>query len=245
MNVIGVIPARFAASRFPGKLLVSLCGKPLIQHVWERARRSRCLREVIIASDDERIRTCAAAFGARVVLTSAHHPSGSDRIIEAVTSLPADIVINIQGDEPLIEPAAIDALAEALLADPSCAMATLIRRGQDRREFESPHVVKVVTDQNGDALYFSRAMIPFPRDGQTEVFYFKHLGLYGYRWEFLMKYKDLPVSSLECTEKLEQLRVLQAGYKIKTVETPYDTMGVDTPEDLSRVEKIMKDRGLS
>ncbi len=240
MKTIGVIPARWGSKRFEGKVLAKILGKPMIQHVWERARQSSLLEEVIIACDDERIQAQAKRFSAQVVMTSKDHPSGTDRIIEAVKDIDCEIVVNIQGDEPLIHPKTIDALVQALLVDKSCPMATAIFPLKDKKLLQDPNVVKVVIDCLGYALYFSRAVVPFPRDsdlaGQK---YYKHIGLYAYRKSFLMTYQNLPPSSLESTEKLEQLRVLEAGFRIKTIETAHDSCGVDTPEDLKSVEKRM------
>ncbi len=245
MKVIGVIPARYGSTRFPAKVLANLLGKPMIQHVWEGAKKSKLLNDLIIACDDERVRDKAKSFGAKAVLTSPEHKSGSDRIIEAVSSLNFDIVINIQGDEPLVHPSMIDGLAKAMLDDKACVMATVIKPLDDLKEIEDPNVVKAIVDHKGYAIYFSRSVIPYNRDKADvkSIGYYKHLGLYAYRKEFLMNFKNLPASRLEKTEQLEQLRVIQAGYKIKTVETPYNTMAVDTADDLKRVEEYLKKAG--
>ncbi len=237
MKIIGVIPARWGSTRFEGKVLAEIHGKPMLQHVFERAKKSRALNDVIIACDDERILKAANAFGAKAVMTSPKHPSGTDRIAEAVRSLKVDIVVNIQGDEPLIQPKVINDLVKALQKDKSCVMATTIKAVTDESDLNNPNVVKAVVDKNNVALYFSRSCIPFNRGAQAwkNVKYYKHLGLYAYRKSFLMKFMDLPKSALETAERLEQLRVLEAGYKIKTIETTVDTIGVDTPEDLVRV----------
>lgn len=241
MKIIGVIPARWASSRFPGKVLADLCGKPMIQHVWEQAKKSRRLHDVIIACDEQRVFAAVKRFGARPVLTSPALPSGTDRIAAAVKNLAVDVVVNIQGDEPLVEPKLIDALTESLLRYPSYPMATVIRQLQRPADLENPNVVKVVVDVHGDALYFSRSLIPFNRDGLDfkRTIYYKHLGLYAYRKKFLLNFKKLPPSTLEKTERLEQLRVVQAGFRIKTVLTRYDTIGVDTKEDLVRVARLI------
>ncbi|HBR15179.1 MAG TPA: 3-deoxy-manno-octulosonate cytidylyltransferase [Candidatus Omnitrophica bacterium] len=241
MKVIGVIPARWGSTRFEGKVLAKISGKPMIQHVWERAGQSRRLDELIIACDDKRVLEAAQQFGATAVLTSPDHPSGSDRIAEAVAQRDVDIVINIQGDEPLIQSSVIDDLARALLEDPSCVMATAIKVLDKKEELLSPNVVKVVVDKDNNALYFSRSVIPYNRDDQT-ITYYKHLGIYAYRKDFLFTFKELPKSLLEKAEKLEQLRVLESGFKIKTVVTDIETVGVDTPEDLACVEWLLKDR---
>jgi len=241
MKVIGVIPARWASTRFPGKVLQVLRGKPVVQHVWERARKSERLDWVIIACDDEKVFTAAQAFGADAVMTSLDHASGTDRIAEAVSGMDVDIIINIQGDEPLIAPAVIDDLAAALLDDADVPMATVVLPLTDRAQAQDPNVVKVVIDQHGFALYFSRSSIPYVRDGDGNPPIYKHLGIYGYRREFLMSYSALPPSALEQAEKLEQLRVLEAGYRIKTVMTDHDSIGVDTPEDLKKLEEQMNE----
>ena len=241
-RIVGVIPARYDSTRFKGKVLADLLGKPMIQHVYERARRSHRLDDVLIACDSELIVQKAKEFGATAVLTAATHESGSDRIAEAVRSLKADIVINIQGDEPLIDPQAIDLLAGEISADPDCLMATLIKIIDRPEDLTDSNVVKVVVDQHRNALYFSRAPIPFDRErkGLSPEGYYRHLGIYAYRKEFLTMFIRLPKSRLERIEQLEQLRVLEAGYKIKTVVTDSESMGVDTPGDLARVEEFLK-----
>ncbi len=242
MQAIGVIPARWGATRFEGKVLAKINGKPMIEHVWQRSRQSRLLKEVIIACDDQRILKAARAFGAKAVLTSQDHASGTDRIAQAVASVTAEIIVNIQGDEPLIHHSIIDALVTALHSDPTCVMATVIKLIRTNDELENPNVVKVVIDSSGDALYFSRSVIPYDRDraGIGKIKYYKHLGIYAYRKSFLLKFKDMPKSRLEQAEQLEQLRALEAGIKIKTILTDIETVGVDTPEDLARVEKLLR-----
>ncbi|MBI5281749.1 MAG: 3-deoxy-manno-octulosonate cytidylyltransferase [Candidatus Solibacter usitatus] len=235
-EILGVIPARFASTRFPGKPLVSIAGKPMIQHVWERASRSRLISRVLIATDDERIAAAARDFGAEVVMTSSHHPSGTDRVAEAAALTGAVVVVNIQGDEPLIDPAAIDTAISCLLDDPGCQMATLKKRISSSEEIGNPNVVKVVTALDGHALYFSRSPIPYDRGGGT--IYWKHIGLYVYRRGLLLGYSSLKPGLLEQNEKLEQLRALENGIPIRVAETSYETIGVDTPEDLSSVQAI-------
>lgn len=242
MKIIGVIPARWASTRFEGKVLAPIAGKSMIQHVYERARESSLLQDVIVACDDDRVHVAAVQFGARTVMTSTECASGTDRIAEAIAGIEGDIIVNIQGDEPLIEPRIIDALAQALIDDASCAMATVIRELTDERQLKDPNVVKAVVDGERNALYFSRATIPFDRDGCPDAVYYKHLGIYAYRRDFIMSYKDLPKSNLEKVEQLEQLRALEFGYKIKTVLTDVETVGVDTKEDLKRVEALMAAR---
>jgi 3-deoxy-manno-octulosonate cytidylyltransferase (CMP-KDO synthetase) len=237
-RILGVIPARFASSRFPGKALATLAGKPVLQHVFERVSQTRYVRDIVIATDDERIRTAAVRFGATVRMTRADHQSGTDRVAEIAASYNAEIVVNIQGDEPLIDPNAIDAAALSLIEDPDLSMSTLKKRIEDPAEITNPNVVKVVTDLKGDAIYFSRCPIPYARDGSAT--HFKHIGLYVYRHDFLLGYSDLPIGPLERTERLEQLRALENGYRIRVAETEYDSLGVDTPEDLKNVSALFE-----
>ena len=242
MRIVGVIPARWASTRFKGKVLAKIQDRPMIQHVWERAKESRLLDEVLIACDDERVLQAAQAFGAKAVLTSPDHPSGTDRVAEAVKNCPAKIVINIQGDEPLIRHQVIDDLAEALIEDEACLMATVIKAIETQEELENPNVVKVVIDREKNAIYFSRLPIPYDREkaGTGTIRYYKHLGIYAYRKDFLMALTQMPPSPLERAEHLEQLRALEAGVRIKTVLTDMETIGVDTPEDLARVEGLLQ-----
>jgi 3-deoxy-manno-octulosonate cytidylyltransferase (CMP-KDO synthetase) len=241
MDVIGIIPARYASSRFEAKVLADILGKPMIQHVWERAKQALVLDDLIIACDDERVANTAREFGAKVVMTSKDHACGTDRISEIVNPQDVKIVINIQADEPLIHPTMIDAVARALLDEKEVTMATIAKRIDDLKEIQDPNVVKVVMDKNNFALYFSRAPVPHRAINSEikEPVYYKHIGLYGYTKDFLFIYKNLPVSNLEKTERLEQLRVLEEGFRIKVVETKFDSMGVDTPEDLKKVEAYM------
>lgn len=242
MKSIGVIPARFASTRFPGKVLALIQGKPMIEHVWRSAKQCRELNDLLIACDDQKVLKVAQEFGAKAVMTSSDHASGSDRIAEAVGSLQFDIVVNIQGDEPFIEPQVIDDLVVALRNDVHASVATVIKEIRADAEINNPNVVKVVIDKNKYALYFSRSVIPYNRNAQrpVDLKYFKHLGLYAYRKDFLMSYRDWPTSILESTEQLEQLRILEAGYKIKTIETNIESLAVDTPEDLARLEKLVR-----
>jgi len=246
MEVIGVIPARYSSTRFEGKVLADILGKPMLQHVWERAKEAIVLDDLIIACDDERVASAARLFGAKAVLTAKGHTSGTDRICEVINPIDVKIVINIQGDEPLIHPTMINSVARALLEDSSFSIATIMKKIEDPAEIHDPNVVKVVTDKNNFALYFSRAAIPhlaMNSEVKSPVCY-KHIGLYGYTKDFLFVYKNLPASALEKTEKLEQLRILQEGFKIKVMETKYDTIGVDTREDLERVKEYLE-RGKS
>lgn len=244
MHVIGVIPARYASSRFPGKPLQLIAGKPLLQRVVERCRLARSLREIIVATDDPRIAALAENF-CRVEMTSARHLSGTDRIAEVAGRNPCDAVVNIQGDEPLIDPAVIDAVAGALAASPMSTAATPIR---DEADYDNPNVVKVVVNSAGRALYFSRRTIPFVRDAasrpvaeQLAAFPFlKHLGIYGYRCETLLRLVTFPVCALEAAEKLEQLRALDQGIGIAVVQVAQDSVGVDVPSDVQRVEELLR-----
>ncbi|MFA5059812.1 MAG: 3-deoxy-manno-octulosonate cytidylyltransferase [Candidatus Omnitrophota bacterium] len=247
MKVIGVIPARYGSTRLEAKVLIKMAGKPMIWHVWNRAKQSKLLNDVIIACDDERVRKAAVEFGANAVLTSKDHTSGSDRIAEVVNPLDVDIVVNIQGDEPLIHPSMIDDLVRLLLDDKECVMGTVIKPLTDEAQLADPNIVKAIIDKNKYAIYFSRSTIPYNRNKIPigEIGYYKHLGIYGYRKEFLFTFKNLPKSRLEKAEQLEQLRALEAGYKIKTVETKFDTISVDVQEDVVRVEEFLKSQRLS
>lgn len=242
MEVIGVIPARYSSTRLEGKVLADIHGKSMIQRVWERAKESQLLDEVIIACDDERVANCAREFGANVIMTAKAHPCGTDRIVEVVNPLDVKIVINIQADEPLIHPTMINSVARALLEDKKLVMATIVKKISDPEIISDPNVVKVAVDRNNFALYFSRSAIPHhARNSEMKsVVYYKHIGLYGYTKDFLFVYKNLPASNLEKTECLEQLRVLEEGYRIKIIETKYDTISVDTIEDLEKVKLAIK-----
>lgn len=245
MDVVGVIPARYASTRFEGKVLVNIDGKPMIQHVWERARQSRLLDQLIIACDDPRVCAVAREFGATAVMTARGHSCGTDRIAEVVNPLEVKVVVNIQADEPLVHPSMIDSVARVVLEEEGVCMATLKRRTDDPAAIADPNVVKVVTDKNGFALYFSRAPIPYrAHDAAVNApAYYRHIGLYGYSKDFLFTFKNLSPSGLERTEKLEQLRVLEEGYRIRVIETKYESIGVDTPEDLARVKAYLQNGG--
>ncbi len=246
MKIIGVIPARFASTRFPGKPLALIAGKPLIQHVVEQCRRATSLSDVVVATDDTRIRDVSQKF-CRTEMTAVNHPSGSDRIAEVAQRIECDGIINIQGDEPLIEPSVIDVVAEALKTAEMSTAATGIK---DVSEYDNPNVVKVVVNSSNRALYFSRRTIPFLRDAagrsvveQLAAFPFlKHLGIYGYRRETLARLVRFPVSPLEAAEKLEQLRALENGIQIAVAKVNYDSVGVDMPDDVGRVEAILNSR---
>jgi len=241
MDVIGVIPARLGSTRFQEKVLADLLGKPMIQHVWERAKQAYALDDLVIACDDEKVAQVARGFGARVAMTSKAHACGTDRIIEVINPLDVKIVINIQGDEPLVHPMMIDAVARALIDDKNVSMATIMRKIEDSSLITDPNTVKVVVDKNNFALYFSRSPIPYHREGSEikEPIYYKHMGLYGYTKDFLFTYKNMPPSKLEKTECLEQLRVLEEGFRIKVVETKHDTISVDVLQDLERVKEYL------
>ncbi len=240
MRVVGLIPARYASKRFPGKALADLLGKPLLQHVVDRASRAKNLSEVVVATDDTRIADAVRHFGGKVQMTAATHPSGTDRIAEVARDLACDLVVNIQGDEPLISPAAIDAAVAPLLADPTIPMGTLACP-LPLEQAGDPNAVKVVVGVNGFALYFSRAPIPYLRDGHAggPSPYLLHPGLYVYRREVLLRLASLPPTPLEERERLEQLRALEHGIRIRVVVTDHASIGVDTPEDLERVRRMM------
>jgi 3-deoxy-manno-octulosonate cytidylyltransferase (CMP-KDO synthetase) len=237
-KILGVIPARFSSTRFPGKVLAQIAGKTMLQHVYERAALSTYLTSILIATDDDRVYSAAKNFGARVRMTRSDHLSGTDRVAEAASAVDAEIIVNIQGDEPLIDPAAIDAAILPMVHEPEPVMGTLKKRIEDEREITDPNVVKVVTDRAGDAIYFSRCAIPFEREKSVNTPYFKHIGLYVYQRDFLLAYSALPVGPLETAERLEQLRALENGFRIRVVETEYESLGVDTPEDLERVSRL-------
>lgn len=212
-----------------------------MQHVYERASQARYLSKLIIATDDDRIAKAARSFGAQVQMTRPDHLSGTDRVAEVASSDHAEVIVNIQGDEPLIDPTAIDTAALALLDDPELPMATLKKRIEIPSEVNNPNVVKVVADLAGNAIYFSRCPIPHPRDGgQARIVHYKHIGLYVYRREFLLAYSGLPVGPLEQAERLEQLRAIENGYRIRVVETEYESLGVDTPQDLERIAALFE-----
>jgi len=250
VKAIGVIPARWGATRFEGKVLANLLGKPVIQHVWENAKKAKTLDDLVVACDDERILKVVENFGGKAIYTSPDQPSGTDRLAEVVNPLDVKIAVNIQGDEPLVKPIMIDNLVIALQDEKAAQMATMIKKIEDEAELTNSNVVKVVVDKNGYALYFSRYAIPYNRTGETDEkkrpTYYKHIGLYAFTKDFLFTFRNLPKSGLENAEKLEQLRVLEYGYKIKIVETKFDTVGVDRPEDLKRAEEaLLRERELA
>ncbi len=237
-KVIGVIPARMASTRLPGKPLLTIAGKPMIQWVWERASQARSLHELYIATPDPQILQSAESFGARALLTSHAHRSGTDRVAEVARLTDGDIYVNIQGDEPLLEPTAIDRAVQPLLDDPTVMMSSLYCYAQPE-EYEKPTVVKVVVDQKGDALYFSRSRIPYPRM-TTDYPVLKHIGLYVYRRSLLLQFAQWEPTPLETTEALEQLRVLEHGYRIRMVYFEHASIAVDTEADLAKVRALLE-----
>lgn len=245
MKIVSIIPARYASTRFPGKPLASILGKPMIQHVYERISLVQEIGAVYVATDDQRIFDVVKSFGGNVLMTDSTHTCGTDRLSECAEALKIcneDLILNIQGDEPLIRPEMVKDLI-SIFEDKSVHMGTLKKRITDKSELNNPNIVKVVTDSFDDALYFSRRCIPYERNSEYAVHY-KHVGMYGYTKEFLMKYSKMPKTMLEHTESLEQLRVLESGYKIRVKETNYSTIGVDTPEQLEMVEERMRRESL-
>jgi len=256
MKIVGIIPARYAATRLPGKVLADIAGRPMVQHVYERACRATCLSEVIIATDDDRVYRAVRDFGGRAEMTSPYHHSGTDRLAEVAEHLDADVIVNIQGDEPLLDPMVVEAVVAPFLAGESLRMSTAATPIRELSEHLKESVVKVVVDREGYALYFSRAPIPFFRlDGPSpwpqekrrqhpvsHLWPLKHIGIYVYTRETLLWFTRLEPTPLEQTEKLEQLRVLENGCPIRVVTVDYSPVSVDTPEDLERVRRVMEGR---
>ena len=240
MKILCVIPARYASTRLPGKPLKDVAGKPMICRVYDRASQAKTLSGVVVATDDERILRAVEDHGGRAMMTAKDHPTGTDRLAEVAEAYPdVDLIINVQGDEPLIEPSLIDELGRAFDGDAELQMATVMTPMEDEAEQKNPNNVKVVTDRNGCALYFSRSLLPYPRnDAGTPVY--KHIGIYAYRRDFLLAYAKMAPTPLERTESLEQLRALENGYKIKCIRTNARFVGVDTPEDLAKVNEIYR-----
>ena len=250
MSVVGIIPARYGSTRLPAKALALLRGRPLIQHVYERAKQAKQLDDVVVATDDARIARAVADIGGQAVMTDPAHRSGTERIAEVARQRDAQVFLNIQGDEPLVRPEQLDQLAVFLLAHQAVPMATLMTKLTRPEDLTNPNVVKVVVNQDGYALYFSRSPIPFIKqpvaagsfNPQSAIrnpqLHWKHLGIYGYQRPFLLRVPQLAPTPLEQAEQLEQLRVLEHGYTIKVLETAWDTIGVDTAEDLARVEAV-------
>ncbi len=239
MEVVAIIPARYAATRLPGKVLVDIVGKPMIQHVYERAAATPGISRVLVATDDERIAEVVHGFGGEARMTRSDHSTGTDRLAEVAEGLRADVVVNVQGDEPLIAPASIQLAIEPLRRDRDLVMSTLRERIQDPKDLQDPNSVKVVVDQDDYALYFSRSPIPYYRSADAGTTSWRHLGLYVYRREFLLHYARLEPTPLQLAEGLEQLRALEHGYRIKVPLTPHPAVGVDTPEDLERVRRLL------
>lgn len=237
-KIIAVIPARYQSSRFPGKPLALIAGKPMIQRVYERVRQVERIEKVVVATDDQRIYDAVLAFGGEAVLTG-ECSCGTERVYEAVKKDCCDIVINVQGDEPLIHPQVISELIDIMLKK-NVPMATLCKEFKSQEDIINPNIVKVIMDLQGNAIYFSRHPIPYNRDNIAGIRYFKHIGMYGYRKEFLGRYINMSRSPLECAENLEQLRVLENGYKIAVAETQYDSIGVDLPEHIQRIEELLE-----
>lgn len=238
LKVIGVIPARFGSTRFPGKPLALINGKPMIQHVYEQVSKSKFIDQIVIATDNENIIKTVEGFGGQAVMTREDHETGSDRISEVTSMVEGDFFVNIQGDEPLIDPRLIDDLVKTALEEKGQVVVTAKTLIHDYEDVSNPNVVKVVTDKMQNALYFSRSGIPFNRSNK-EFDYYKHLGIYGYPKSILNEFVKLPQTHLEEVEMLEQLRLLENGYSIKVIETKYNAIGVDTPEDIEKVERIL------
>ncbi len=264
MRAIGVIPARFSSTRFEGKVLAKIYDKPLIQYVYENARRAKLLDDLVVATDDQRVMEAVKEFGGKALLTAKEHKSGTDRLKEVVDPIDVKVVVNIQADEPLIHPTMIDDVVRALLDQPAIKIATILKKIEVGNEITDSNVVKVVFDKNAFALYFSRAPIPYKSnyelpscakafpfarasedksEGRPVANYYKHIGLYAYSKDFLSAFTNLPVSILEEAERLEQLRALENGYRIKVIETNYETLAVDTPEDLETVKEKLAPPG--
>ncbi len=243
VKAIVVIPARYASTRFPGKLLQDLGGKPVIIHVYENSKKAGLIDDVVVATDDERIYDMVKRWNGNCVMTSPFHPSGTDRIAEVARKMDCDIIVNVQGDEPFIRPEMIDDVV-SLLDDERASISTLIKEIKNREELLDPNTVKVVFDRESFAIYFSRSPIPYHRDEWKGIdgirvngYLYKHIGIYGYRKDVLLRISSLPQSRLERIEKLEQLRAIENGIKIKVKETPFETIGIDTPDDLERARR--------
>ncbi|MDD2853280.1 MAG: 3-deoxy-manno-octulosonate cytidylyltransferase [Desulfuromonadaceae bacterium] len=247
MKITAVIPARYASTRFPGKALAEIDGRPMIQHVYERTAQSKLVGRVIVATDDSRIADAVNSIGGEALMTSTSHETGTDRLAEVAAGLDADIVVNVQGDEPLIDPAMIDLALQPFLEEADLQMGTVKTRIKCLHDFLSPNVVKVVTNNRGNALYFSRSPLPFFRDKWKDLkddsfcsgklLCYKHVGLYVYRRDFLLKFAAMAPTFLEISEKLEQLRALENGVTIRVVETEFESIGVDTPDDLAKAQE--------
>ena len=247
MKIFAFIPARYGSTRFPGKPLAMILGKPMIQHVYERARACEELTDVFVATDDIRIVDCVESFGGKAVMTSSEHSSGTDRVCEAagkIGAVSSDIIVNIQGDQPTFTHGLVSQLLRPLVDDASVKMSTLRHRIEDTEEINNPNHVKVVTDKKGFALYFSRHAIPYCREGNSTGVHYKHLGFYCYRMDFLEAFTGMAEGVLESLEKLEQLRALENCIRIMVVETEFDSVEVDVPEDVEIVEKVLLKEGV-
>lgn len=240
-EVVVVIPARYASTRLPGKPLVNLAGKPMVQRVYERAKQAQTVQRVLVATDDQRIYDAVKGFGGEARMTRTDHRTGTERIAEVAVQEPGDVFVNVQGDEPLIEPATIDTAVGALLEEPPAQIATVATPIRHAADIVDPNIAKTVLDFDGNALYFSRAPIPWIRDTQQKlhVKYWKHLGLYVFQREALLEYPTLPQGELEKIEQLEQLRWLENGWRIRVAEVAHDAVSVDVPEDVARVERLL------
>ena len=239
MKILCVIPARYASTRLPGKPLADIVGKPMIQHVYERSAQATIPQQVVVATDDEKVFQAVQQFGGKVVMTSSEHQTGTDRLAEVASKYAeVDVIINVQGDEPLIDPKVIDELAREFLNDTALQMASVMSI-MDTEDYQNPNAVKVVTDINNNALYFSRSLLPYPRvEGKANVY--KHIGIYAYKKDFLLKFAKLEPTPLEQSESLEQLRALENGYKIKMIKTKSKFIGVDSIEDLQTVNELLR-----
>ena len=248
MKIVGIIPSRYASQRLPAKSLADICGKPMVQRVYERAKQSRLLTDVVVATDDERIESAVKKFGGTAVMTPSTIQSGSDRVALAARGLDADIIVNVQGDEPLIDPAMIDQTVQLLIDDASAVVGTAVKKITSLDDLLTPNIVKVVVDKNNYALYFTRSLVPFVRDSAEvtdwlkRAMFFKHFGIYVYRGSFLQHYASLEPTPLEQAEKLEQLRILEHGFRVKVTITEFDSIQVDTQEDLNRVRAKVKNQ---
>ena len=241
MKTVVVIPARLKSSRLPNKVLLDIGGKPLIQRVWERVKTAKKVDDIYIATDNQEIADSVKSFGGKYILTSEKHQSGTDRIAEAVKNIDVDLIINVQGDEPLIDPSLIDSFVELFKDDYEVYFASAMHQIGSLEDLDNPNIVKVIRDLKDNAIYFSRSRIPFSRDGEISTEnYFQHIGVYAYKKAFLLEYSKLPQTFMERTEKLEQLRAIENGFKIRMVETDYRSVGVDTLEDLEKVRKIIE-----
>ncbi len=242
MKVLCVIPARYASTRLPGKPLALIAGKPMIEHVYRQAAKAKLPQEVLVATDSEAVVAAVTAFGGKAMLTRADHPTGTDRLAEVAQAYPdVDVIVNVQGDEPMIDPAIIDRLAQAFVDEPQLVMATM-KTPLSEEDYHDPACVKVVCDLEGYALYFSRSLIPYPRNKPEDLAVYKHVGIYAYQRDFLLHYAALRPTPLERAESLEQLRALENGYKIKVLASDFQGVGVDTPEDLARVNALLAAR---